>query len=79
MRCDTIREALSARLDGEAHGLDEVASDAHLRVCPGCRAWSAEVAVLHRAVRVREAEAVPDLSRAILGRVAAGRRGLAGS
>jgi len=67
MRCDTIREALSARLDGEAAGLDDDIIDAHLATCRACVAWSDELATLHRMVRVREAEAVPDLSATILG------------
>ncbi len=66
MHCDTIREALSARLDGEAPGLDAAAVDAHLRTCRDCTTWSEELATLHRILRVREAEAVPDLSAAIL-------------
>jgi len=67
MRCDTIREAISARLDGEAPGLEESAIDAHLAGCSACVAWSEELATLHRMVRVREAEAVPDLTGSILG------------
>jgi predicted anti-sigma-YlaC factor YlaD len=67
MRCDTIREAISARLDGEAPGLDESTIDAHLAECRACVAWSDELSTLHRMVRVREAEAVPDLTGAILG------------
>jgi len=67
MRCDTIREALSARLDGEAQGVEETPIATHLAGCPACTAWSEELATLHRMVRVREAEAVPDLTPAILG------------
>ncbi len=66
MRCDTFREALSARLDGEAPGIEEGTIDEHLGTCPACAAWSDEVATLHRMVRVREAEVVPDLTAAIL-------------
>jgi predicted anti-sigma-YlaC factor YlaD len=67
MRCDTVREALSARLDGEAPGLDDETIDDHLGSCGACAAWSDELATLHRMVRVREAEVVPDLTAAILG------------
>jgi predicted anti-sigma-YlaC factor YlaD len=35
--------------------------------CRGCAAWSEELTLLHRIVRVREAEPVPDLTAAILG------------
>ena len=67
MRCETFREALSARLDGEDPGIDEATVDEHLGSCGACSAWSDEVATLHRMVRVREAEIVPDLTAAILG------------
>lgn len=66
MRCDTFREALSARLDGEPLGIDEDLLDLHLGTCPACEAWAGELAALHRVVRVREAEPVPDLTAAIL-------------
>jgi predicted anti-sigma-YlaC factor YlaD len=67
MRCDTFREAISARLDGESPGLDDDTIDTHLDSCEACAAWSEELATLHRMVRVREAEVVPDLTAAILG------------
>lgn len=67
MRCDAIREALSARLDGEASSVTDDTVDAHVGTCPACAAWSEEVDLLHRLVRVREAEPVPDLTAAILG------------
>ncbi|MFL6205259.1 MAG: zf-HC2 domain-containing protein [Acidimicrobiales bacterium] len=66
MRCEPMREAISARLDGEASGLEEHLVDAHLAECPACLAWSEELSVLHGMVRVREAEPVPDLTTAIL-------------
>jgi predicted anti-sigma-YlaC factor YlaD len=71
MRCDTIREALSARLDGEAPGLHDDVIDGHLHACRACRAWADELAMLHRMVRVREAERVPDLTAVILGKAPA--------
>ena len=40
MRCGTIREALSARLDGEDPGLPDDDIDAHLGGCESCRAWA---------------------------------------
>jgi predicted anti-sigma-YlaC factor YlaD len=66
MECDQIREALSAQLDGEDPGLTGGDLDGHLRTCAACTAWSEELATLHRMVRVREAEPVPDLSAAIV-------------
>lgn len=66
MECDLVREALSARLDGEATGVADDAVDHHLETCRSCTGWSDELATLHRMVRVREAEVVPDLSAAIV-------------
>lgn len=66
MRCDTAREALSARLDGEHPGLEAGVLDLHLGTCSACQGWVEELSALHRMVRVREAEPVPDLTAAIL-------------
>ena len=38
--CDRFREAISARLDGEATGISETTLDAHLRACADCRSWA---------------------------------------
>jgi predicted anti-sigma-YlaC factor YlaD len=72
MDCRGVREAISAHLDGEEGPVDAAIVDAHLRACQACRAWSEDLAALHRLVRVRAADEVPDLSAAI---VAARRRG----
>lgn len=61
-----MREALSARLDGEPTGVADELVDGHLATCRGCTGWSEDLATLHRMVRVREAEVVPDLSAAIV-------------
>jgi predicted anti-sigma-YlaC factor YlaD len=63
MRCDDIREAVSARLDGEELpvGVDAAAVDRHLATCTACAAHAAAAERLHRQVRVRSAEPVPDL------------------
>jgi anti-sigma factor RsiW len=42
--CRQGRELVSLRLDGELAELDQARLDAHLRVCPECRAYDAEVA-----------------------------------
>jgi predicted anti-sigma-YlaC factor YlaD len=54
--------------------------DTHVATCPGCRAWSEELSALHRMVRIREAEPVPDLSAAIVAahQPTAARRSLLG-
>jgi predicted anti-sigma-YlaC factor YlaD len=67
MRCDACREALSARLDGvESADLDGAAVDAHLTGCGGCRRWAADAERLHRSMRLRPADPVPDLTSAIM-------------
>lgn len=84
--CETVREILSSRLDGEDGpptafagvdpaavalagidaGMDADAADRHVAVCATCAAWLAGAERLHRAVRVRPADDVPDLTRAVL-------------
>lgn len=64
--CLTCREALSARLDGETEPVPAGHTDQHLATCPECQAWQARVARTSRALRVRQATPVPDLSAAIL-------------
>lgn len=66
MRCDLVHEALSARLDDELPQIEARALDAHLADCPSCRGYSQALADLHRAWRVRPAEAVPDLTAAVM-------------
>jgi predicted anti-sigma-YlaC factor YlaD len=70
--CEPVREALSARLDGEDPGLAEELIDGHLAGCAACRSWSAAVEQVTRTVRVRSV-AVPDLTAGILAAVAAQR------
>jgi predicted anti-sigma-YlaC factor YlaD len=67
MDCQHTREAISARLDGEDAGPDAARLDQHVAGCATCAAWAADLDVLHRLVRVRAAEPVPDLTAAILG------------
>lgn len=66
MECHDARELISARIDGELAAVDEPRLERHLATCPGCTAHAAAVADVHRAVRVRPAEPVPDLVSAIL-------------
>ncbi|KDN16874.1 membrane protein [Amycolatopsis rifamycinica] len=68
MRCEECREALSARLDGEA---EPVSPDEHLTSCAECRAWFAGAERLRRAMLLRPAPPVPDLTAAILERTPA--------
>ena len=57
---------MSARLDGELSVAEVQALDEHLVTCGECRAVQVELDVLHRRLRVRAAESVPDLSTKIL-------------
>lgn len=73
--CRTCREALSARIDGEAEPEPAEETDAHLAACAACRAWQARAAAMARTLRVREASPVPDLGDAILATAPVDTRG----
>jgi predicted anti-sigma-YlaC factor YlaD len=69
MQCETYREAISARLDGEALGMPAAELDDHLAACPSCAAWAdAAARVTGRAWRARELPA-PDLTAGVLAAV----------
>lgn len=57
--CETFREALSARLDGEAEPIDAALTDAHLLRCAACRTWHADAASASRLFRVHQVPARP--------------------
>ena len=64
--CPTVREALSARLDGEPLGMPAQALDQHLAACAACAEWDEAAAVVTRRARLAEAPQVPDLTAAVL-------------
>ena len=66
MSCRRVQEAISARIDGEEPGLPLELVEVHIAGCADCRSFSTAAAALHRRTRVRSADAVPDLSAAIL-------------
>ncbi|WP_344134029.1 zf-HC2 domain-containing protein [Saccharopolyspora halophila] len=74
MDCEDYREALSARLDGEASPVAEERLEAHLAECAGCRSWQQRAIALNRTLRVRPAQPTPDLTAAVL-RAAPARTG----
>ena len=74
MECEHWRGALSARVDGEALGVDAALLDAHLSACPECGAYAVGLQQLHRGLRLRPADPVPDLTEAILAAMASGAR-----
>ncbi|MGA2529686.1 MAG: zf-HC2 domain-containing protein [Acidimicrobiales bacterium] len=69
--CSTVREYISASLDGEA--TDELSLEAarHLSSCRGCRDFEQTAAVLTRQLRIHVLEATPDLSEEILRKISA--------
>lgn len=71
MECSEVRLAVSARLDGEAVGVDEVDVDRHLGVCTACRSFAGDAARLARQWRLSVAEPVPDLTPRVLASLAA--------
>jgi predicted anti-sigma-YlaC factor YlaD len=68
MKCQSFREAYSARLDNEEMGLEAAALDAHLASCPACRPWALTADQLTRQTRIIPAPEVPDLTAEILAR-----------
>ncbi|WP_326834948.1 zf-HC2 domain-containing protein [Amycolatopsis rhabdoformis] len=71
MDCSDLREALSARIDGEDPGLPDDVLDRHVAGCPACRAWVERASALRRVTLIREAPRVPDLTERILTEVPA--------
>jgi predicted anti-sigma-YlaC factor YlaD len=70
MTCSQVRLALSARLDGEDPGLDPATLDDHLAGCSGCRQWQATASAL----APMTLPPAPDLTEAVLARLAADRQ-----
>lgn len=66
MDCARCREILSAHLDGEDQGGEVVDAGAHQASCVPCQMFWFEVSHLHRNLRIRPAESVPDLAPRIL-------------
>lgn len=52
MKCEDVRAALSARLDGEPSGADDDVVDAHLDACAECRAWFEKAVALNRSLHI---------------------------
>jgi predicted anti-sigma-YlaC factor YlaD len=80
MDCDTAREAISARVDGEDPGVPEVALEAHLAGCAACRGWQQRAYELTRRVRLGGPFPGRDLTPEVLAAIpppAAGRWTLA--
>lgn len=80
MECDKVREAVSARIDGEDPGLPGAAAEAHLADCAACRDWQQRAHTVTRRARVGGPFLDHDLTPAVLAAVppapAGRRRGL---
>jgi predicted anti-sigma-YlaC factor YlaD len=74
MACDTWRDAISARLDGEDPGVDPALVDAHLARCADCRAFESAAGRARRGQRVGTAPTVPDASPSVRKAVAVADR-----
>jgi hypothetical protein len=70
MKCDRAQLERSARMDGEhADASLTAAVDAHVTSCARCRSFDRAAGRARAAVRIREADPVPDLVGAIMSRV----------
>lgn len=69
--CNTVREHLSAAIDGEVRGALPAAMARHLRKCADCRTFEQRATTMTRHLRISVLEPVPDLTGQILERVAA--------
>lgn len=72
-RCDSVRHALSAALDGET-SRDQADLDRHVAGCAACRAWVARVGLVAAATRDAVPLDAPDLTGPILAGYRAARR-----
>jgi P-type Cu+ transporter len=71
MDCDTAREAISARIDGEDTGLPDYALDAHLVRCTTCDDWRQAAHAVTRRARIHGLRLDHDLTSAVLAAVPA--------
>jgi predicted anti-sigma-YlaC factor YlaD len=66
MQCARVREAVSARLDGEPLGMPAGELDDHLAGCPACTGWAEAAALVTRRARIASSASIPDLTATIL-------------
>lgn len=71
VKCAVVREALSARLDGEQQPQLPPGVDAHLQSCARCRGWLVGAAAHTRQLATASARRSPDLTDQILATVRA--------
>jgi anti-sigma factor RsiW len=73
--CVTIREAISASLDGEMPGIRAKESETHLARCPECRRFKTELGILARLVRPDVTRPAPEALKELLVTVLTGNAG----
>ncbi|MDQ1619878.1 MAG: copper transport protein [Actinomycetota bacterium] len=73
VRCDAVREAVSAVIDGEQPGVDLAAVLRHQATCPDCALWSRTWQREGARTRLVPVEPVPDLTDRIVAAVVADR------
>jgi hypothetical protein len=66
MECDRVREAISARIDGEEAGLPPGVLDTHLAGCAACRGWQQRAHAMTRRARLGGAFLDHDLTASVL-------------
>lgn len=71
LRCEEARLEISARLDGEIDAATDHDLQRHLATCAACRQHEEQLRRVTRAVRLQEAEKVPDLTESIMAAIAA--------
>lgn len=70
MDCEQVLEAVSAALDGELSPVEEAQLEAHLAVCPECRALAEELSALNAALEEHEPAPPQWLAERVMERIA---------
>ena len=66
MECDRVREAISARIDGEDPGVPDGTIEAHLATCAACRGWQQRAHAMTRRARLGGRFLEQDLTARVL-------------
>lgn len=66
MNCESVCEAISASLDGEAMECSREELEAHLRECASCRGWQEDAHSVTRRLRLAPAQPVPVAGEGVL-------------
>ena len=66
MECDRVREAISARIDGEDPGVPDGPIEAHLATCADCRGWQQRAHAMTRRARLGGRFLEQDLTARVL-------------